>query len=407
MLDNKRAAQLIAALTSRPLATCRPGHPEGPQFLESADRHGVGPLLSALSNAGDIQWAEGVLSRLREMYVACAARNMALLHEAGIILKSFETAGVPVIPLKGAFLAEAVYGDIALRPMADLDLLVKSADLPSAIETLRRLGYVSDQPFDPVAQQAGFQDMPPMRKPGGAMVELHWTLVTPLCGARIDEPELAGIWERSVPASVAGVPSRALSPEDLLLHLCTHASVHHRFADVGLKSFVDMAEVARHYEGQLDWAVLAGRANRWGVANGVRMALMLAEEWTDLRVPAEAWTRLDGGAPDEQTLDWARHKVLEGRPAPLVSLFARLESDGGVTGKLAALRTAAFPSREVMARLYGVPSGSWRIVAYYPYRLWDLWTHYRGALWRLVRRDRAFVDEASREARLREYLGWR
>jgi hypothetical protein len=340
------------------------------------------------------------------LYVACAARNMALLHEVGRILKSFEIAGVSVIPLKGAFLAEAVYGDIALRPMADLDLLVKPADLPRAVEALRQLGYESEQPFDPVAQQSGFQDMPPMRRPGGAMVELHWTLVTPLCGARIDAGELQGIWDRSAPATIAGVPSRALAPEDLLLHLCMHASVHHRFADVGLKSFVDMAEVVRHYAGALDWAASAERANRWGVANGVRMALTLAEEWTDLRVPAEAWTRLDGRAPDEQTLDWARHKVLEGRPAAHVSLFARLESDGGATGKLAALRTAAFPSREVMARLYGVPSGSWRIVVCYPYRLWDLWTHHRGALWKLVKGDRAFVDDTRREARLREYLGW-
>ena len=102
----------------------------------------------------------------------------------------------PVIPLKGAFLAEAVYGDIALRPMADFDLLVKPPDLPRAVEILRQLGYESEQPFDPAAQRAGFQDMPPMRRPGGAVVELHWTLVTPLCGARIDERELAGIGDR-------------------------------------------------------------------------------------------------------------------------------------------------------------------------------------------------------------------
>jgi hypothetical protein len=290
--------------------------------------------------------------------------------------------------------------------MADLDLLVKPADLPRAIPVLRGLGYESDQPFDPVAQQTGFQDMPPMRRPGGAMVELHWTLVTPLCGARIDEGELEGIWRRAAPATIAGAPALALAPEDLLLHLCMHASVHHRFADVGLKSFVDMTEVARHYEGSLDWKVFAERANRWSVANGVRMALMLAGEWTDLRVPADAWARLDGSAPDEQTLEWARHKVLEGRPTELVGEFASLESHGGAGGRLSTLRKAAFPSRATMARLYGVPGGSWRVLAYYPYRLWDLWKRYRGALWKLLKSDKEFVDDTRREARLRRYLGW-
>jgi len=44
-----------------------------------------------------------------------------------------------------------------------------------------------------------------------------------------------------------------------------------------------MAEVMRHYEGTLDWGAFTDRANRWRVANGARMALRLAEEWTGLR----------------------------------------------------------------------------------------------------------------------------
>jgi hypothetical protein len=137
------------------------------------------------------------------------------------------------------------------------------------------------------------------------------------------------------------------------------------------------------------------------------MALMLAGEWTDLSVPAELWTRFDGHPPDEQTLEWARHKVLEGRPTELVGEFARLESERESTSKLSALRAAAFPSRATMARLYGVPGDSWRIVAWYPYRLWDLFSRYRGGLWKLARRDPAFVDDTHREAKLRDYLGWK
>ena len=252
--------------------------------------------------------------RLKEVCRASAARNLLLFAELGNILRAAQAVSVPILPLKGAFLAEAVYGNIALRPMADLDLLVKPADLPRAIRMLRDLGYDSDQPFNPVTQQAGFQDMPPMRKSGGAVVELHWTMVTPLCGARIDDDELEGIWRRSVPATIAGVPSRRLSPEDLLLHLCMHASVHHRFANVGLKAFVDMAEVARHYDATLDWSAFAARANRWGVANGVRMSLALAAEWTGFVAPLEVFGDLDGDLPDDSTMDWARQKLLGRKP---------------------------------------------------------------------------------------------
>jgi len=393
------------------LANCQPmtasqQAPDWQGLLELTERHDLEAFVDRLLQRAGLAVPTEVGNQLHRAFLSGAAMNMQLFHQLGIILRALGERNVPVIPLKGAFLAETVYGDIALRPMADLDLLVKPSDLPTAVEVLRQLGYESDHPFDPAAQQVGFQDMPPMRRPGGAMVELHWTLVTPLCGARIDRGELEGIWERSVPATVAGVPSLTLAPEDLLLHLCMHASVHHRFADVGLKSFVDIAEVARHYVGRLDWRELSGRANAWRVANGVRMALMLAQEWTDLRVPADVWAQLDGAAPDERTLAWARHKVLEGRPAELVSEFARLESGRGTGGRLSALRTAAFPPRAVMARLYGVPGDSWWILAWYPYRLWDLWSRYRAALWKLMRHDREFVDDTRREARLREYLGW-
>jgi hypothetical protein len=402
-----RETGILVSLLARPDAAVGALTPDDWERVATlAAYHDVAPVLHRrLGQKGLVSGAP--TARLRDASRASAARNLLLMADLGKILRAVQAGAIPLIPLKGAYLAEAVYRDIALRPMADLDLLVKPADLPRAIETLRGLGYESDQPFDPVAQQDGFQDMPPMRRPGGAMVELHWTLVTPLCDARIDEHELAGLWERSLPATIAGAPSRALAAEDLLLHLCMHASVHHRFADIGLKAFVDMAEVIRHHEGTLDWGAFTDRANRWRVANGTRMALRLAEEWTGLRVPAEAWNRLDGPAPDERTLEWARHKVLEGRPTELVGQFAGLEAHSGAGGRLSTLRRAAFPSLATMARDYGVPGNSWRVLAYYPYRFWDLWKRYRGAMWKLLKGDAEFVAATRNEARLREYLGWR
>jgi len=49
------------------------------------------------------------------------ARNYA---ELGQLLRSLKDRGVEVIVLKGAALAETVWKNIALRPMADMDLLV-------------------------------------------------------------------------------------------------------------------------------------------------------------------------------------------------------------------------------------------------------------------------------------------
>src|SRR6266567_3088659 len=44
-------------------------------------------------------------------------------------------------------LASLLYSSVALRPMVDLDLLVRATDLDRADDNLRRLGYVVDESY--------------------------------------------------------------------------------------------------------------------------------------------------------------------------------------------------------------------------------------------------------------------
>ena len=74
-------------------------------------------------------------------YYASVARNTVLFQELERILRILAEANIPVIVLKGAALAQTIYPDIALRPMTDLDILVKSEHLDRAVELLRTTGY--------------------------------------------------------------------------------------------------------------------------------------------------------------------------------------------------------------------------------------------------------------------------
>jgi hypothetical protein len=376
-------------------------------LVELALRHDLAPWLHARLRQHRAAPPPAAASRLHEAYLASAAHSLRVLHQLGEILGAFRAAGIPVIPLKGACLAEAVYGDSALRPMADLDVLVKPGDLDQAVRKLRALGYTSGQPFDPAAARTGFQDMPEMSRPAGVPVELHWTLVTPLSGVNVDAGELEGLWSRAHSATIACVETLTLSPADLLLHLCLHMSVHHRFNHISLRNVVDLAEVCRRYSSDIGWAELVTRANAWGGANGVRIALELALEWTDLAVPPRALAGLAGDAAGDTTIAWVKRKVVRGSPPALNGQMHRLEAEGRLAGRLGAARDALFLPRGVMARLYPAPADSWRLLTYYPVRWTDLWVRYRAALWKLVTRNRQFVEEARNEAQLREYLGWR
>ena len=66
---------------------------------------------------------------------------MLLYNELQTVLKTFNAAGIDVIVLKGAFLAELVYENIGRRAMGDIDLLVKKEDLEKVKQELIQLGY--------------------------------------------------------------------------------------------------------------------------------------------------------------------------------------------------------------------------------------------------------------------------
>jgi len=73
-------------------------------------------------------------------------------------------------------------------------------------------------------QNIDTKHVPPMQKEGGAMVEVHWTLLEE------DEPftiDADALWERTVPARIANLDALALSVEDLVLHLCLHLAYQH------------------------------------------------------------------------------------------------------------------------------------------------------------------------------------
>src|ERR1700675_4628128 len=53
-----------------------------------------------------------------------AARNRTLFHGGRRLLATLADAGIDTLMLKGGALAATVYGDPALRPMSDLDVLV-------------------------------------------------------------------------------------------------------------------------------------------------------------------------------------------------------------------------------------------------------------------------------------------
>ena len=87
-----------------------------------------------------------LLTKLRSLYYSIWVHNTGLYQELRPIFKSMNKAGVQVVLLKGVSLAASLYPDIGLRPMGDLDLLVRDSQLNTAVQIASSFGYKDNVP---------------------------------------------------------------------------------------------------------------------------------------------------------------------------------------------------------------------------------------------------------------------
>jgi len=279
-------------------------------------------------------------------------------------------------------------------------------NLPEALALMSALGYAAPRPFEPREDQKLSHHMPPLKEPQGLTVEMHWSIVNPRSPVRFTPADLTGLWLRAIPATIGETPAHVLAPTDLLLHLCLHASIHHRFDAAGLRNYVDIALTQQRYDNAIDWEQFIRHTQQWDITNGVYLALQLATQWTDFKCPPDVLPSLGAAPLDEETSSWLHQKILHGNTPALRSELAPLAAKTQWFERLAILRRAILLTPAQISSMYPVAANSWRVLGYYPVPLRDLWRRYRREVWQLVRRDKKFIGTARLEAQLRAYLGW-
>jgi len=191
--------------------------------FEAARRQGLSaPLYHRLKETGGLEKMPADLrKKAHSDYLRNAARNMRVYHELGKILRRCDEAGLPVIVLKGAHLAQTVYENIALRTFGDLDLLVRETDLGKIDGLLSRERYVRTEASleaTPAAHHFLYR-----HKTVGLTIELHWRLFDSQFPANIGTEEL---FSRADEVVIAGQPAYVMESIDEVLYLCVHAAKH-------------------------------------------------------------------------------------------------------------------------------------------------------------------------------------
>lgn len=368
-------------------------------LLAQAHHHDLAGLVFVLCQRAKLlpQMPPTVVNDLQNVYARTVASNLKLYRQLGQVLTTMQAAGIPTLLLKGAHLAQTVYGDIGLRAMSDLDLLVTEADLPRAHQLLLALGY-----RPPTTISSTFHHLPELSKPGAFPIDLHWTIM-PI--RQHQSLPMTPLWQRAIPLDGALAGAVGLVPVDLLLHLILHTAVQHTFV-FGLRSLYDIATVIRTYDATLDWSQVAEQANAWQIGRAAYLTLTLCQELLGTPIPAICFAQLHTHQPAPSIVRQARTALLAGAAKPMLLPRSLLQIRGKQQRwpQLRGLLQSIFLPASVMARLYQVAPGSQALYQAYLTRLCYLWRQHNRTAWQLIRREPTVTETAIRQKALSDWL---
>ncbi len=225
----------------------------------------------------------------RWLHRAAWTANMRQLVEAGRLLNRLTAAGHEAVLLKGAALiASRAYDDAGLRPMADVDVLVRCDEASAVMGLLRTSGWKpvgwaafcnAPELTIPVRHSHGFVH------PSGAQVDLHWHVLWESCANDAD----AVFWARARTIDWFGRVVRVLDPAHQLLHVCVHGARWERPST--LRWVADAVHLLETFPA-LDWTEVEAAARRHGVVLALREALRTLVDLLAAPVPPDVLARL-------------------------------------------------------------------------------------------------------------------
>lgn len=227
----EQAQQQLSTLLSAPDVDWR-------LLLALGERHRV---TGFLANALTLQSAvpAEIAQTLKRRAERIERENLLQLAMAVGLTQAMQRQNIPFLIMKGAPLAQTLYGKVTIRQSKDIDLLVNKADLPAVQALLQRMGYSASPGLSEGLTARQLAKWEQYRKHydfrhavTGVHVELHWRAY--------DNPRLGSVavdsaeWVECSP----GARLPGLSREEIFPLLCAHGAGHAWFR---LKWLADVA----------------------------------------------------------------------------------------------------------------------------------------------------------------------
>jgi hypothetical protein len=211
-----------------------------------AEHHGLAPLLYSYLRRAEVDVPHPAVRQLQALTIRHRHASRVRTAVLGEIVPALRNAGIDVLVLKGGALAHILYPRPDLRPMRDLDLLVKQVDVARVQATLATMsGYAPER--HPDGEHAAHHVTAAVVREGVRVsVETHYTLH----GLQLDDIQ------RRIDFQLHpdGPTAQTLGYEETMWYLCRHAVGHTNvFESIRLIWVADVVGFAEQFADRIDW----------------------------------------------------------------------------------------------------------------------------------------------------------
>ena len=240
-------------------------------------------LPLAYRNLHQLGVTDVIMQRLKGVYRHSWYVTQRLLHAVTPVASTLRQAGIPVLLTKGAPMALAYYRNIAVRPMADVDLVVPRSRIEDALGILVRMGWRGEWPGEDALR---FRHALPWFGPEGAAIDLHWR---PMYETPPDSDD-GSFFASAEPLDIRDVRVLQPDPTRMLFLTVIHGMRFNR--ETPVRWIADAITVIRSRNSDIDWDLLHELARSHRVVPRLRRGLSYIDTTFQAPVPAEVLERL-------------------------------------------------------------------------------------------------------------------
>jgi hypothetical protein len=257
--------------------------------------------------------------RLRGLYRKSWVSNQHHLHQGAELIARLQDEDIESLVLKGLPLALRYYGDLAVRPMGDVDLLVHPEHATATWRLLEDLGYetlsVRTRAPSPWEREGDDDWFLRLRHARGFrrnrldLIDVHSTLSLDFVAADPDVADLAAVWADQQPIELGPLTAATLSTTHHLFHTVLHGLGSS--TTTMLRWIVDALTILRTAGDEVDWEAFVTAAHHHHCALLVDDGVAhLVDEW-DAPIPASVRAGLAEPGPDrrERAVRWIRQRA--------------------------------------------------------------------------------------------------